>query len=552
MILAELRNLVERRTEELLRSKGKAHDVPSFDLSLPPPKIPGHLAANLPLMMAKVVGQSPRLFAEEIIRGFPDNSLVDKIEVAGPGFLNFWMRDDAFRSELEDLLFGKKNAPPARFAGRKVLIEFVSANPTGPLHVGHGRGAALGDSLSRIFRYLGCDVTAEFYVNDSGGQIRNLGLSVEARLKELKGQKVEFPADGYRGDYVVELAEEILEKKLELQPVKPDQILFTEKDFAGFAGRRILADIKKDLDNFGVRFDEWYAESTLHKNKKVDGLIVELRKRGLAFEKEGALWFKASDFGDEKDRVLKKTNEAPTYFASDVAYHHEKFRRGFGKLINVWGADHHGYAQRLKGAIKAIEQNPDDLEIVLNQMISIKGGRLSKRAGAVITLRELVEEVGRDATRFFFALRSPGAHFEFDLDLAKKKASDNPVYYVQYVHARCCSIRREASSRSLRTEPLSWKGKRYPAPLKPEERSILLHLMSFDRTVDLCARDYSNHHLTVYLIELAGKYHSFYETCRVLEDDAVIRSFRLDLIEAIRKRVEEGLNLLGVSAPEKL
>ena len=552
MILSELRKLVQRRTEDVLKAKGKDIPIPSFDLSVPPSKIPGDLAANVPLMLAKKVGQPPRKLAEEIQKEFPRSKLIQKVEVAGPGFLNFWMNSDAFKSELEDLLKKKKPVPSPSVKDEKVLIEFVSANPTGPLHVGHGRGAALGDSLARIFRYLGHPVTAEFYINDAGGQIRNLGYSMEACLAELKGEKVSFPENGYKGSYVMDLAKEAVASGKTFKPVGESQMIFSEDDLAGFASERILKIIRQTLDDFKVHFDSWYPESTLHVKNLVPKLFQELKKNNHVYHDDGAFWFRATNFGDEKDRVLKKTNEAPTYFASDIAYHADKFDRGFKKLINIWGADHHGYAQRLMGAIRALNKDPEDLQIVLNQLVSIKGGRLSKRAGDMITLREVIEEVGSDAARFFFALRSPGAHFEFDLDLAKKQASDNPVYYVQYVHARCCSIFREAEKRKLKTPPFLWKKKGYKAPLEDIERSVLLHLMSFEPTLELCLRDCSSHHLTIYLMELSGKYHSFYEKCRVLDDDEAVRSFRLDLISAIRKRVAEGLDLLGVSAPERL
>jgi len=381
-----------------------------------------------------------------------------------------------------------------------------------------------------------------------------LGLSMEARLKELQGQTVPFPEKGYHGSYVMDLAREALSSGQVFKPVQDNQMIFSENDLAGFASSRILKMIQKDLEDFGVHFDNWFRESTLHHEQMVEKLFQKLQKKKVVYEEAGAFWFRASEYGDEKDRVLKKANEAPTYFASDIAYHDNKFSRGFNKLINIWGADHHGYAQRLKGALQAIEHKSEDLTIILNQMVSIKGGRLSKRAGDMITLREVVEEVGKDATRFFFALRSPGAHFEFDLDLAKKQANENPVFYVQYVHARCCSIFSEAEKRGLSAPPLYWEKESgsFPAPLEEAEKDALLQLMSFGKTVELCARDYSNHHLTVYLLELAGKFHSFYEQCRVLEGNPQQRSFRLDLVRAIRDRVKEGLDLLGVSAPEKL
>lgn len=552
MILAEIKKLVQQRTAEILARQGAAAEVPSFDLSVPPSHVPGDLATNVVLMIAKRVGQPPRRLAEEMIDGFPASDLIQKIEIAGQGFLNFWLSDAAFGRELASLVQGGSRDLAAGAGSKRILLEFVSANPTGPLHVGHGRGAALGDSLVRVFRYLGFDTTAEFYVNDAGGQIRNLGLSVESRVRELRGEPSEFPENGYRGGYVLDIAKEAAASGRQYRGVTETQMVFDENDLAGFASARLLKGIQRDLADFGVGFDSWFYESSLHKKNAVPNLFSQLKKKGCAYEEGGALWFRSTDYGDEKDRVLQKANEAPTYFASDIAYHLDKHARGFRRLINVWGADHHGYALRLKGAMKALGVDDVELDIVLNQLVSLKGGRLSKRAGDMITLREVFEEVGKDAARFFFALRSPGTHFEFDLDLAKKQAPDNPVYYVQYVHARCCSIFREAEKRNMAFDPSAWAKRATPAAFEPEERAVLLHLSSFGRSVELCAKDCSSHHLTIYLLELAGKYHSFYERCHVLVDDPAQRERRLALVEAIRRRVAEGLDLLGVSAPSNL
>ncbi|MCG3204792.1 MAG: Arginine--tRNA ligase [Elusimicrobia bacterium] len=550
MILIELKKLISSCAMDVLTSQGKEADLPEFDLTNPPPRVPGDLATNVALALAKRVGTSPRSLAEQMIKSFPQTDWIQKIDIAGAGFLNFWLTDQAFQSELQDFLKGQYG--PITNDRQKILLEFVSANPTGPLHVGHGRGAALGDSLVRILRYLGHEVNAEFYINDAGGQIRNLGLSVEARIKEIQGETVSFPEEGYRGEYVIDIAKQALTEGKKFNPVQPAQMIFDETDAAGYASAINLKIIQKTLADFGVKFDQWFSESSLHKKNAVLKLIQELRDKNLAYDQEGATWFRATQFGDEKDRVLQKANEAPTYFASDLAYHADKLSRGFSKLINIWGADHHGYAQRLKGALQAIGLDASKLEVVFNQMISIKGARMSKRAGNVVTLQEVVDEVGCDATRFFFALRSPGAHFEFDLDLAKKQASDNPVYYVQYLHARCCSIFREAEKRGWTFARETGQPPLLKEPLTDIEKETLIFLASFDRTVETCARDLSNHHLTGYLQELAGKFHSFYEKCRVLEEDPTVRNFRLGLVDAIRRRVAQGLNLLGVSAPQTL
>ena len=551
MMLNAIKDLISARTLEVLHDRGAGMAaLPAYELSAPPPRVPGDLAANVAMVIAKEVGEPPRKLAEAIASSFGPHDLIEKVEVAGPGFINVWLSDAALKRELESLLGGEKIPPSTR--GPKTLIEFVSANPTGPLHVGHGRGAALGDSLVRIHRYLGHDVTSEFYINDAGGQIRNLGFSMEARLRELKGEPVNFPENGYKGAYVIDVARQAVAEGKTFTPIRDNQMVFSEADAAGYASKRILKIIQKTLADFGVSFDNWYSETSLHAKGAVEKLIDQLKQRGHVFEQENALWFRATEFGDEKDRVLKKGNEAPTYFAADIAYHEDKFSRGFGRIVNIWGADHHGYAQRLKGAMRALGRDPEKMDIIFNQMISIKGGKtMSKRAGDIVSLQELVDEVGKDATRFFFALRSPGAHFEFDMDLAKKQASDNPVFYVQYVHARCCSIFREAEKKGFKTDAAALTGGGTVA-VTPEEKNVLLHLSAFDRTVEACAKDSSNHHLTVYLMDLAGRYHSFYEKCFVLVDDAAVRSFRLGLIDAIRKRVKQGLDLLGVSAPETL
>ncbi len=549
MIQSALRELLKDGAAHLLKSKGKDAAVPHFDLGLPPSKIQGDLAANLPLLLAKPLSTSPKNVGEELIKSFPKSDLVERIELAGPGFLNIILKDAALKEELSSYLKTPQPAADPARKTEKILLEFVSANPTGPLHVGHGRGAALGDSLVRIFRSLGHTVNAEFYVNDSGGQIRKLGYSTEARVREVKGETANFPEDGYKGSYVLDIAKEAVASGKQFKPVGDAQMIFDENDLAGYASAKNLGVIQQDLKDFDVHFDSWFKESALHKKNALEALFNDLKKKGYVYEQEGAVWFKATEFGDEKDRVLRKGNEAPTYFAADIAYHHEKFNRHFDHYINIWGADHHGYAQRLKGSLKALGQESEKLEIIFNQLVAIKGGRLSKRAGDMVSLRDLFTEVGKDAARFFFALRSPNTHFEFDLDLAKKQASENPVFYVQYVHARCCSIFKEGEKRGFNTDvsKVSLTG-----ALDPAERAVILHLMNFTHAVEACAKDRSTHHLTIYLMELASKYHSFYEQCMVLVDDEAVRTFRLSLVDAIRKTVATGLSLLGVSAPEKL
>lgn len=514
-----------------------------FSLDSPPPRVSGDLAANVALVAGKRLGKPPQALAQELSERFPKNDWCEKIDVAGPGFLNFSIRGSALVQELEEILKGGPGysaAPPE--SKSSVLIEFVSANPTGPLHVGHGRGAALGDCLARIFKYMGYAVTTEYYLNDIGNQIEVLGRSVAARRDELDGKPTVFPENGYRGEYVVGIARRAKDNNI------PDNQL------AGFAVQEIMSSIQIDLTDFRVHFDRWFRESSLYEKGLVDQCFETLRKKGTLYESEGALWFASSRFSDDKDRVLKRRDERPTYFASDIAYHLEKFTRGYDQLINIWGADHHGYAPRLKSALTALDEKPERLTILLYQLVSLlRDGQpiaMSTRSGQFDTLHQLIDEVGADACRFFYAIRAPETHLEFDLELAKKQAPENPVYYVQYVHARICSIFREARQTGVSIDHLSLSQKE--VSLEKEERQMILELSRFLEVVRLCARDLTPHHLTTYLFEIAQAFHSFYESHRVLSQDPDVTRWRLSLLEGVRRVVKQGLELLGVSAPEKL
>lgn len=531
-------------------------------VEVPPANVPGDFASNWPLSLAKAARRAPRQVAQEIIALVENGSVLEKTEVAGPGFLNFTMSAGWLTEELRRLLRERGNyARRAGRSGERVLIEFVSANPNGPLHVGHGRGAALGDSLARIFRHLGFDVTTEYYINNVGNQMENLGASVMWRADVLdptylsdeerdafKAKKVE---DLYKGEYLVDTARDIM-RRFPKEQERPRGIGF----FRDESLTLILMGIKNDLGAFGVSHDTWYPESRLFEEGRVDAALAELKKRGDLKEEEGALWFLSTKYGDDKDRVLKRGDERLTYFASDIAYHHEKFGRGFTRLIDIWGTDHHGYVPRVKAATQALGHDPEKLTILLYQLVSlVRGGKpvaMSTRTGEFVRLTEVVDEVGKDAARFFFALRSPNSQLEFDLDLAKRQASDNPVFYVKYVHARCCSIFREAEKRGV--GPTDTPGETFSAPavLDPAERTLLVRLASFPDVLEQCAKDLTPHHMTDYLLKLAGDFHRFYENCPVLNAPDALRPFRFALVDGVRTTIKNGLALLSVDAPEAM
>lgn len=531
-------------------------------VEVPPANIPGDFASNWPLSLAKLARKSPRQVAQEIIAQVETGSVLEKVEVAGPGFLNFTLSADWLLKELRELL--QKRADFARretLKGERVLIEFVSANPNGPLHVGHGRGAALGDSLARIYRHLGYEVTTEYYVNNVGNQMENLGASIMWRADALdpsylnEQEKADYtqknPDDLYKGDYLVDVARDVM-RRFPPGSERPRGIVFFRDE--GLA--LILNGIRSDLAAFGVSHDTWYPESRLFEEGRVDAALAELRQRGDLKEEEGALWFLSTKYGDDKDRVLKRQDERLTYFASDIAYHHEKFGRGFTRLIDIWGTDHHGYVSRVKAAAQALGHDPARLTILLYQLVSlVRAGKpvaMSTRTGEFVKLTEVVEEVGKDAARFFFALRGPNSQLEFDLDLAKRQASDNPVFYVKYVHARCCSLFREAEKRGVRSLDSVTMGFSSPAQLDPSERALLIRLATFPDVLDQCARDLTPHHLTDYLLKLAGDFHRFYENCSVLNAPDDLRSFRFALVDGVRLTIQNGLSLLGVDAPEEM
>ncbi|MGD2151188.1 MAG: arginine--tRNA ligase, partial [Desulfobacterales bacterium] len=496
----------------------------------------------------------PRKIAELIVKHLedPDNILA-KTEIAGPGFINFFVNIGSWYPVLhkihqEDIRYGASDMGN----GEKIQVEFVSSNPTGPLHVGHGRGAAVGDSVANILRFCGYDVQKEYYINDSGLQIHTLGKSVFLRYQQLMGRKIQFPDNCYQGDYINDFAKEISDCKGKalLDSDEETSISYC----AQFAAERIISQIRQDLTKFGVEFDNWFSEQSLYDSGKVGEIIDDFRDKNIIYEKDGALWFKTKDFGDEKDRVVVRKNGQTTYFASDIAYHMDKFERGFARVIDVWGADHHGYISRVKGAIQASGLNKNRFKVILVQLVNLlRGGEpvaMSTRAGEFVTLSDVIKEVGKDAARFIFLTRHYESPLDFDLELAKKKTNDNPVFYVQYVHARISSIARKARERGL--DDIAGDTKAMAMLKEPEEINLLKTMARYPDVLKNSAKFMEPHRVTFYLMDLAACFHAYYNKHRVLSDEPLLSRGRLYMVLAVQKVIRNGLTLLGVSAPDRM
>ena len=558
-----------------------APEASGVEIHLERPKDPQHgdYASNVALQLSKQLKRKPREIAQLIIaatRSSFEDGIIFPPEIAGAGFLNFRLKPAAKLQVVHRVLAEGPDYGRARPAQPESLqVEFVSANPTGPLHVGHGRGAAYGASLASLLEFAGHRVAREFYVNDAGRQMDILALSVWLRYLQARGSVVPFPDDGYRGDYVGGIAARLAEahvarfvRDAEALPqpapdADPDAALdaliaaaksLLGEDWRGlhrFALEEMLADQRDDLAQFRVEFDQWFSEQSLYDKGAVARSVERLDAGGHLYRKDGALWFRSSAFGDEKDRVVQRENGQYTYFASDIAYHADKFERGFERVIDVWGADHHGYIPRVRGAIAALGLLPERLTVALVQFaVLYRGGEkvaMGKRSGDFVTLRELRDEVGNDAARFFYVMRKSDQHLDFDLDLAKSESQDNPVYYLQYAHARVCSVFAQwgGDPERLVRAPL--------APLDhPRELSLMQRLGAFPETIESAARDLAPHALAFYLRELAGEFHSYYNAERILLDNEAQRLARLALCAAVRQVLANGLSLLGVSAPEKM
>lgn len=561
-LLAEKRDAIARTVAAAVKRAGEQGDLPAFGeeplpsvhVEVPRDRAHGDFATNAALALASLFRRPPRDIAAAIVRHLDLPSAgVERAEIAGPGFINFhlprgWMRDVVPLVRRMGTAYGRSRCDNPM----DIILEFVSANPTGPMNVVNARAAAVGDCLARLLEAVGHRVHREYYVNDAGRQADLFGASVEARFRELMGQEATVPPDGYPGEYVIDIARQ-------LQQERPDALDLPEEERRRFFKER-AADLmvewqRRDLADFGVEFDRWFRERDLHASGDVERAVAALRERGHVYERDGAVWFASTAFGDDKDRVLIKQDGAYTYLTADIAYHWDKFRRGFQRAIDIWGPDHHGYIARTKAAVQALGYPEDALEVLILQLVTLtrrgKQVRMSKRAGEFVTLRELLDEVGRDAARYFFVARSPESHLEFDLELALEQTADNPVYYVQYAHARTCGILRQAAEGAAQggVPPLDVD----VSPLDGEhELDVMRRLAEFPGEVRLAAERREPQRIPHFLQELAGSFHSFYTHCRVLGEEPPVEAARLALVDAVRLTLAAGLGLLGVSAPERM
>lgn len=586
-----MKQIVENLLQQALTAVVEAGDLPAeldVEIKVEHTKDPVHgdFATNLALALAKPCRQSPRKIAELLVTAMPPLAAVEKIEIAGAGFINFFMHSSARLQVIANVLDqGMKFGHSTIGKGQRVLIEFVSANPTGPLHVGHGRSAAFGATLGNVLKTAGYSVDLEYYVNDAGRQMNILAVSVWLRYLQQANEPVVFPTNAYKGDYVHQIAETIWTDKnsqfvkpwaeitANLPPDEPQggdkeiyidamisraQELLGEAGFAQFhqsALHSVLDDIKDDLAGFGVSFDQWFSEQTLFTEGAIQKGIQALKDGGHTYEQEGALWFKATDFGDEKDRVLVRANGQTTYFASDVAYHWNKYDRGYDRVIDIFGADHHGYLTRVRAAVTALGHNEKALDVLLVQFAILYRGtervQMSTRSGSFVTLRELREEVGKDAARYFYVARKPEQHMDFDLELAKSESSDNPVYYIQYAHARICSVLRQLKERGM-----SWDraaGLKHTDLLQETHEMALVTLLNrYPELLQTAAACCEPHQLAYFLRDLANGLHSYYNAVPLLCEQEDLRCARLCLLEAVRQVLHNGLTILGVSAPESM
>lgn len=548
-----IKKIVSEVLKEIIKDIWGIKEI-SFEVEKPKKENYGDLSTNLAFVLKGELNLSPLEIAKTVEKRLREKSfLFSHIDVVSPGFINFWISKDYYIENLRKILKLKdKYASKNIGQGKKVIIEFVSANPTGPLHIGHGRGAAYGDSLARILSFTGYKVLKEYYINDKGTQMDILGASVYLRAKELKGEKIVFPENYYKGRYIYDIAREVLKIYPHLLSIDKNKAIEICRDLAI---KIILEDIKNDLEKFRVFYDNWYSERSLYENKKVEKVLNILRGKNLIYEKDGALWFKSTFFGDEKDRVIIKSTGETTYFAGDIVYHYEKFiERNFDLAINIWGADHHGYINRLKAALESLEINSERLRVILIQMVNLieNGERksMSTRQGEFVELKELINEVGVDASRFIFLSRSADAPLDFDVELAKKRSQENPVYYVQYAHARICSIFEKAAKLGITN--INWDKINLEKLEQKEEIELLKKLEEFQEIVEFASDFLAPYKITYYLLELAKQFHEYYSKYRILSDDLPLTYARLSLCLGCKIVLKIGLELLGVSAPEKM
>ncbi|WP_195576407.1 arginine--tRNA ligase [Paenibacillus sp. 1001270B_150601_E10] len=528
--------------------------LPVFVIEVPKDKTHGDLATNVAMQLTRIAKRNPRQIAEAIIENLEAGAAsIESAEIAGPGFINFRMKRDYLYDVVREVTeLGDDYGRSSFGQGEKVQVEFVSANPTGSLHLGHARGAAVGDALCNVLDFAGYEVTREYYINDAGNQVMNLAYSIEARYKQALGQEAEMPEDGYYGEDIKGFAQELVEEKGDslLSLSEEERVKF----FRQYGLEKELAKIKRDLARFKVPFNSWFSETSLYETGEVIKALDALKERGEVYEQDGATWLNTTKYGDDKDRVLIKNDGSYTYLTPDIAYHRDKYARGYDKVINIWGADHHGYIPRMKAAMEALGNDPNKLIVLIAQMVSLfQNGekiKMSKRTGKAVTMEDLMDEVGVDAIRYFFTMRSMDSHLDFDMDLAISTSNENPVFYVQYAHARVCSIFRQAEEQGIALKALSEID--FTSLQAEHEYDLLRKMGELSEEVEVAAREFAPHRLIRYVYELASLFHSYYKAERVITEDANQTQARLALLGAVRTVLANVLRLVGVSAPERM
>jgi len=551
LLIETIQQLVAQALETA-RQEGtlQLETMPEIQVERPGNSDHGDFATNLPLRLARATRINPLELAQSLAAHIATGDVIDRVEAAPPGFINFYLKESWLQQQVETVRqAGNQFGNVESGQGRKMMVEFVSVNPTGPVHVGHTRGAVLGSALANVLEAAGYDVTREYYVNDAGNQMQLFYRSVLAAYKKTLGHEAEMPENGYEGEYIFDLAKEIADEEgTRFLDQDEEQAL---KEIGDIGREKMVVTIKEDLAGIGVEFDNWFSERTLFTGGEYDTALGLLRDNDYLSERDGATWFNSTMLGDDKDNVVVRSNGEPTYFASDIAYHYSKFvKRGYDTVVDIWGADHQGHVPRMKSAVEALGIDRDRLTVLISQMVSLKGMRLSKRSGNLVTLKELADEVGADACRFFFLARTPSTHMEFDLELAKKESSENPVYYVQYAHARNASILNLARERNI-----DWSNGDVSLLTHPAELELIRAMLQLPELVDQMARALEPHHLPHYATELANSFHNFYENCRVVssnEEDNAMTAARLKLVESAQIVFHRTLELMGMSAPDRM
>ncbi|MBE0415165.1 MAG: arginine--tRNA ligase [Dehalococcoidia bacterium] len=547
MIKDEIAILLERAAIEAQR-RNLLPPMAMPEILLERPQNPEHgdYASTLPLKLARAARMNPLEIAQTLVNLIQLPKEIESIAVAPPGFVNFSMKSDWLTAQVEEIItLGEEYGNLDLGKGAKVQVEFVSVNPTGPLHVGHGRGAILGSTLANVLASSGYEVVKEYYINDAGSQMDAFYRSLCARYQQALGRDAPMPSEGYFGDYMIDIADEIVAEEGE-------NFLAAPAELGRIGMAKVIDSIKSDLELLGVSFDVWFSEKSLFENGQYDRAMALLKEKGYTGEKEGAVWFSSTTLGEDKDNVLVRSDGSPTYFATDIAYHYNKFiERGFSRVINIWGADHQGHVSRMKAVISALGIDPERLQIIISQMVTLRRGdavlRASKRTGEMITLRELVEEVGPDACRFFFLSRSADSQMDFDLELAKRQSAENPVYYVQYAHARISSILRLAEDRGI-----DYRGGDVSLLTSEPELTLIRKMLQLPEVTEMAACDLEPHHLSYYALDMATILHNFYEKCRVISQDEALTAARLKLVEAAQIVLAKALHLMGMAAPERM